>query len=118
MTTEPSQDRLYKIEYRIVYRDRNEKEHDVAFHEPGRMGFAAAETAQEMVEVLMKADQKLQESRTYEIQPILVSENYQKFDQNVIFHGMDEDDAEMAAMMDLIVPPQEPGPAQGGNSSN
>lgn len=104
-------DEFYKLQYRIVFIDRNQNQVDVAFHRPGKAGFSSLEVAKVALDAILKADAELQESRVYEIQPVLVSEMYQQFVENVVIHDGSEDDI----APDMSFPPI---PEGGSNTAN
>jgi hypothetical protein len=114
---DPSPDRFYKLEYRVVYIDAQYNQTDAVFHEPGKMGFSQAEMAQHVVALLEQADEKLGEKRTYEILPVMVSEKYQQYEPSIVFDdGDDEEAAEMARIIELANRPPDAPPS--GNTSN
>lgn len=90
----PEKETLYKLEFRVVYMDKNGTPHDVAFHSPGKLGFGSFDKAREIVKLLTDAD-KERYAVAYEIWPILVSVDHANFNQNImLFDGDGPEDTE------------------------
>lgn len=73
---------------------------------PDRAGFSTAEVAKGVLAVLEKVDQDLGRTRIYEIQPLIVSEDYGK-GPDISIDLTDEEVDEMQEMIDAAQEPED-----------